>query len=319
MSNNMQINSEKDKMLAQTIIDLFLGNKSYDEIALETNESVEFVKLLLNYRKMIVSIFGDDVWESVTVRKREIEKIQKEKRKEIEYKQTMSNILYYMTNSLYNVDEIAERVFVSNPIVTKMLADIDYIKEKFGEQMVENLKKSIDIRKKYRKSVKDGHVFVKNPKYRSLIYPDIIMVTNYQYSLIEKVFLFFEYDGDTQKIAMNSKITLNTIVASLNDSCLKDILLESVYNKLQTLLEVDSILTQNRLEERKQLVKNVVSVVYAVQGDIESLTEIIGYPIKTIERILNHPFTSIACKEMGIDVASIQLNINEEIPKEKTK
>ena len=319
MLNNIQINSEKDKILAQKIIDLFLDNKNYDEIALQINENVEFVKMLLNYRKMIVLNFGDNVWEAITERKCVLEKIEKENRKEMEYEQTMSKILYYMLNSLYNTDEIAQMVFISNPTLIKMLADIDYIEEKFGKQMVENLKKWTDIRKKYTKRIKNGFSLVKDPKYRNLIYSDIITVTDYEYSLIEKVSLFFEYKGDAQAMAVNTQFSLNTIITSLNDICLKDILLESVYKKLRTLLEVDSILTQNRLVERKQLIKNVISIMYTLRGDIESVTEILGYPSGVVERIIKHPATPIICKELGIDISSIELNINEDKPKEKIK
>lgn len=319
MLNEIEINSEKDKALAQTIIDLFLNNKSYDEIAAITNQNVEFVKLLLDYKKMIVSNFDDHIWDLITTRKREIKKMEKEEAKEVEYEQTMSNILYYMLNSLYNTDEIAEMVFTTNTKVIKMLGDTDYIEQKYGKQMIESLKKSIDIRKKHIKNVKKNFVIVKAPEYRSIIDPDIIKVTRYQHSLIEKVVLFFEYNGDTQAMAMNSKYLAHEIISSLHDSCLKDILLESVYEQLQVLLEVDSVLTQNRLVERKSLIKDVILAIYAVGGDVDILTQMLGYPIGVIERILNHSFTPMVCREIGIDITSIQLKKNEDNPKEKIK
>lgn len=318
MLNNIQVNSEKDKILAQKIIDLFLDNQNYDEIARQINENVEFVKMLLNYRKMIISNFDDNVWKAITERKCVLEKIEKEKRKEMEYEQTMSKILYYMTNSLYSIDEIAQLIFISSNKILKMIADTNYIEEKFGKQMVENLKKWTDIRKKYTKSIKNGLSLVKNPKYRNLIYSDIITVTDYEYSLIEKVYLFFEYNGDAQAMAINTQFSLNTIIASLNDTCLKDILLESVYKKLRMLLEVDSILTQNRLVERKLLIENVISIMYALQGDIESVIEMLEYPSGVVERIINHPITPMICKELGIDIESIEWNKNND-EKQKIK
>lgn len=311
MLYRINVENERDKLLADEIINMFLNGNSYDEIAKVTNQNVEFVEWILKYRKMIVKTFGDNIWNSISIKKREMQQIERDRRKELEYEQTMDNVIYYMTNSLYNYDEMSEKTFINKKILQDMISNFDYIESKYGKNMVERLKKAIEMRKRIHTVRREDAIIVKDPKYRSIIYPDIITVSSYQYSLIQKVAMFFECNGDTQRMAMNSEYCLNAIVTSLNESCLKDILLESVYQKLQTLLEVDSILTHNRVAECKMLVKNVVSIAYTVHGDAESLTEILGYPIGVIERILSHPSVPVLCQELGINTLSIQLNESE--------
>ena len=315
MLYRINIESKKDKLLLEEIVKLFLAGKNYDEIAQETNQNVTFIEWILNYKRVIVTQFSDEYWGKISVRRRELQKIEEKRKKEIEYEQIMTNIIYYMLNSLYNYEEIGQRVFVRKDQVCSMLSNKEYIKGKYGENMLKRIDESLEKRKVCRGTHRDNDlIIVKDPKYRSLIYPNIITVSSYQYSLIEKVALFFEYNGNSCMMAMNSNYCLNSISNSLNNPCLKDILLECVYKKLQTLLEIDSILTQNRIKECKKLIEKVISITYYVAGDTEKLEENVGYPIEVIKRILNHPLVPIVCRELGIEQSSIIL---EEDEKEK--
>ena len=203
-------------------------------------------------------------------------------------------------------------LFMSKKNIQEMALNFPYIESKYGKKVLKKLKKAIEIRKTLHYSHRDT-VIVKDPKYRSIVCSNVINVPSYQYSLIEKVALFFEYNGDTQKMALNSEYSLNAIVASLNDGCLEDILIESVYKKLKKLLELDSILTQNKLIERNELIKKVVLVSYGVNGDSESLTEILGYPIGAIERILSNPYVSFVCDSLKIDNSVIEIKYNDNV------
>ena len=313
MLYKIDIKNKNDKLLVEQIIDLFLNDSSYEEIEQKTNQNIDFIKWILKYKKMIITNFGEDIWKSIQIKIKEISVREKEAEKMAQYEHTMDNVIYYMLNSLYNYDEMVEKVFVNKKNFQDMVSNFDYIESRYGSNILKRLKEAIEIRKVIPRSHKDDVILVKDPKYRRIVFPNVITVSSYQYSLIEKVYLFFEYHGNTQKMAMNSEYCLNTIVASLNDICLKDILLEPVYKKLQTLLEIDSILTQNRLTERNVLVKNVVSIVYSVNGDAESIIEILGYPIEIVKRILDDPYTSIICQNLGIDKTCIEIKENDNL------
>lgn len=310
MLYQFRVNTEMDKLLVGTIIERFLDGKSYDEIAFSLNKDVNFIKWILKYKKMIIDNFGENVWEKVNKKNNKILKDEKAAKKAAEYEQMMDNVIYYMINSLYNYDELSVKLFMSKRNIQEMALNFRYIESKYGKKVLKKLKKAIEIRKTLHYSHRDT-VIVKDPKYRSIVCSNVINVPSYQYSLIEKVALFFEYNGDTQKMALNSEYSLNTIVASLNDSCLEDLLIESVYEKLKKLLELDSILTQNKLIERNELIKKVVVVSYGVNGDSESLTEILGYPIGAIERILSNPYVSFVCDSLKIDKSSVEIKYND--------
>lgn len=312
MLYQFRVNTEMDKLLVGNIIECFLDGKSYDEIGRYLNRDAEFIKWILKYKKMIIDNFGENVWEKVNKKNNNLLKREKEARKAAEYEQTMDNVIYYMINSLYNYDELAEKLFMSKKNIQEMALNFQYIESKYGKKILKKLKKAIEIRKTLHYSHRDK-VIVKDPKYRNIVCSNVINVSSYQYSLIEKVALFFEFNGDTQKMALNSEYSLNSIVASLNDISLSDILISSAYERLKKLLELDSILTQNKLTERNELIKKVVTVSYGVNGDAESLTEILGYPIGAIERILSNPYVSIVCKSLKIDKYSIEIKYNDSL------
>lgn len=313
MLYRINIENEKDKLLIEEIVKLFLAGKNYEEIAQKINQEIMFVEWILNYKRMIINHFSEECWEKISIRKCELKKIEKEKRKEIENEQIVSNVIYYMLNSLYNYEEIAQRIFVRKDQITSALANKEYIKEKYGENILKRIEQSIELRKICQgPHLSDDLIIVKDPKHRSLIYSDIVTVTSYQYSLIEVAASFFEYNGNSEELVMNSEYHINSIYSYLNTPYLKDLLLECVYEKLQMLLEIDSILTQNRIKECKELIKKVVSITYYVAGDTEKLEESIGYPIEVIKRILNHPLVPIICKELGIDQSSIIIEEDKE-------
>lgn len=300
-------NMEFDRELLQVIVKLFINHTDYDTIAKKTGESVEFIKKVLDDKDKILDCFDKDIWKLITIRRQELQPVEKAREKMRAYKQTMLNLIYYMSNSLYNYEEIAKRIFVGEKMIPDMLANEDYIRTEFGDGVVDLLQKSIEIRKTLPINRKDMFI-VRDPEYRCLIYPDVFNVTNYQFSLLQKVAYFFQYNGDMKRIAKDHGYHINELVASLNDDCLKDILLPNVYEKLKSLLNIESILTQNRIGDCRELITSVVQDVYRFPNDIEKLQEVVGYPIAVIQRILKHSMVPIVCKGLGIPMESIQLN-----------
>lgn len=309
MINMSEVDLKKDKQLAENIITLFLSHENLDTIAKKVNQNVEFVTLILNYKKMIVKCFGEQTWNEVEIRKAEIVREEKEAQKEAQYEQLMKNIIFYMLNSLYTYGEIAQHVFANKKIVQEMISNTDYISKKFGKKIVSELKKMIEVRKNLLSRIKNYEtVVVKDPKYRKLVNPNILVVSNYEYSLIEKVCCFFENDGSTEKMVQNNTLYhLNDIMISLKDNKLKNLLLPNVYERLKTLLEVDIILTQNRLADCYSLIKEVLLKTYEENGNAEIVQDTLNLPICMIERILNHPYTQLVCKNLQISPSDVKL------------
>ena len=308
MKDNVNIENQE---LIQAIVKLFIHNDNYEEIARKTGESVEFIKKVLDDKDQILDCFDRDIWKLITIRRQELQPIEKENRKAQAYKQTMTDLIYYMLNSLYNYREIADRIYVSLFIMQSMISNEDYIRHEYGDSVWDSLQNSIKIRNRLPVNRKNMFI-VKDPKYRCLIYPDIFNVTNYQFSLLQKVAYFFQYNGDMKRMAKDYGYHINELVASLHDDCLKDMLKPDVYEKLKSLLNVESILIQNRIEDCRKLITSVIGAVYNIPNDIEKLEEVTGYSIAVIQRILNHSMVPIVCKNLGIPIESIQLNVPEE-------
>lgn len=239
----------------------------------------------------------------------------KTKLREQEYEQLMSNILFLMIHSLYNYNEICEQLHIYNDKFKSMIDNAAYIKEHFGIQMLEKLENSREIRRNLvsdRSSGPSTNEIVKDPKYRQLIKPNVIKVSKYEHELIKRVSVFLENDGNSTKAAINSEYKLNELLTSLNDEKLKNLLLENVYNKLHEFLEIDSILTQNRISECKNLIKTVILATYEEKGNLKRIEEKTGYSEIVIRRILEHPYFHIICNNLDINISLDMLHYEEE-------
>lgn len=300
---DLRLHMKKDKLLVQEIINLFLGEKSIEEIATETQQTIDFVICVLDYQKMIVEHFGEDIWNQIVQRKKKLN----QQRKEKEYEQNMENILYYVIHSLYNYMEMQEFVFMNESTICSMLSNTEYIEKKFGKQILEKALQMMELRKKIFVIPKSNKYIVKAPELRKIIQPDVIRVSQYEYSLIEKVSLFFKFGGDSMRMNRETSFSVNDIMLSLRTPNLEKLLTDSAYAYLQTLLNVECILTQNRLDECRTLVTDIVLLSRDEHGIIENILEISEYPKCLIERILNHPYSNVVCNKYGIDRNDIEL------------
>lgn len=222
--------------------------------------------------------------------------------KESEHRNLVSKVLYYLYHSYYTYEEIGAQLFITDNKVKKIISDTDYIAKEFGENEVIRLKQQLQKRTSILGKCRLGadRVIVKKPEYRNIVKEDIITVTTHQYALIEQVACFFEYDGNSEKVALSTHYSLNSLVTSLQEKDVKELLSTKAYEKLQLLLNIDQILTQNRLYERKQLIETVVRVVDRNCGYINLVTEELEYPLAVIKRILENPVTKIVCKQLNI-------------------
>ncbi len=309
----------KEKTLIKEIVKLFLEGKHYAEISDILNQDIEYVKYILNSQVTLRKIYNTDILEQLKNKNKEEQALIKQKEKEEEYAEIMDKLVYYVSESLYTYIEIGEIIYVERERIRYLVKDVDYIISRYGKETYEKMMKMNEIRKKFPKKVKYDYAIIKDPRLRKLVRPDLISVKSYQHRLLEKVAAFFENNGHIQMMIQNGNYLLNEVNASLNDPWLKENLLEEYYQKLQTLLRVDEILTQNKIEERKIFLGNVLSVVIEEQGDIVRLEERLKYPRGVIERILNDSFIPVFCKTNNISLESIKLVTNEETEKIKIK
>jgi len=307
---NLNISREEDKKLIMNIISTFLETHDVIDVATKNKVTERLVTIILNNRKLILRLYDQEIWKRIVKIKEENEKILQEQ----EYEQLMNNILIFMITSLYNYDEICEKLYIIRDTLTDMINNEEYIKNHFGIHMLEKLKKAREIRRNLANDnilSSSTNEIVKDPKYRQIVKPNVIKVSKYEHQLIKKVAVFLEYDGDSKNAAINSSYPLNEIITSLADPKLKGLLLEDVYEEVQELLEIESILTQNRMVECKALIGNVVLSVHREKGNINRIKRNIGYSEAVIRRILEHPYVSIICNSLDINVSVDMLHYEE--------
>lgn len=302
---------ESDKNLIINVITTFL--ETHDEIKTAEKTGVDegVVKILLSNRNKVLRLFDKQVWDSIV----KIRKANEEKLQEQEYEQLTTNVLFLMINSLYNTNEICEKLHIHYNKFMSIINNEEYIEKNFGIQMLDKLRQSRELRDNL---VSDHNIssstneIVKTPECRQIIKPNIIKVGKYEHQLIKKAALFLEYNGDSKEAAINSSYSLNEIITSIKDIRLKDLLLENVYEHTQKLLEIDSILTQNRISECKKLVKSVIVATHEAKGNLYTIIKKTGYSEEIIRRVLKHPCVGIICNSLDISVNLDMLYYKEE-------
>lgn len=313
----LKISNSKDKILIKEVISKYLEIKNINEVARVTNISRSTIQEIFRHKSWVRKLFNEETLEIVTQLLEEEEEKLRREQEEIsakEYEKLMANILDNMIHSLYNYDEMCENLHICIKTLKDMIDNEKYIKEHFGEQMLQELKLSKDRRNNLPYCCKRGNntcEIVKDPKCRQIIKPDIIKTSKYEYELIKKAVLFLEHSGDSKKVVNSSGCPLNEIITSLADPKLKELLLEDVYEEVQELLEIESILTQNRMIERKVLIGNVVLSVHRERGNINRIKTNLGYTEDVIRRILEHPYVSIICNSLNINVSVDMLHYEE--------
>lgn len=308
---NKNIEKEKDIILLERIVNLYLEGNTYQEISNILDKETVYVEAVLNYKSLIAKNLGDSIWNDVKKKNEEFLKQEEMKKKEIEYKETMYNVIYYVINSLYKIGEIESILLMSSSKVRKMLDDVNFILNEYGEDVLLMIDKKLEIRKtKNKRPTKKNDIVIADPKYRKIVREDAIFTSKYEYSILEKVLLFLQYNGNISKIANETKYTWNEIYTSLNDSCIINILKDDVYKEVQTLLEVENLLSQNKMSERKVFLINIIKLL-SEEKDIKKLEEKIGYKHRTIKRILQEPIIPLLCEQLGISMKEIEfINVN---------
>lgn len=303
---NKNIEKEKDIILLEQIVNLYLEGNTYQEISNILDKEVVYVEALLNYKSLIAKNLGDSVWNDVKKKNEEFLKQEELKKKEIEYKETMYNVIYYVINSLYKIGEIERILLIGSSKVRKMLDNVEFILNEYGEDVLLMIDEKLEIRKtKNKRPTKKNDIVIADPKYRKIVREDAIFTSKYEYSILEKVLLFLQYNGNISKIANDTRYTWNEIYTSLNDSCLINILKDDIYKEVQTLLEVENLLSQNKMSDRKVFLVNIIKLL-SEEKDIKKLEEMIGYKHKTIKRILQEPMVPLLCEQLGINMKEIE-------------
>lgn len=296
---NLRITKDNDKEIITNVVNLFLEEKNMEEISEITGVSVEIIDIILRKRDWVVKVSSEEKWEKIKI----LLKQQSAKEKEKEYERLMDNIIALILNSLYTYEQIAEYSFITSAQLSDMLNNTEYIEKYYGKHILDKINETLQKRRNLPQERIDGSVIVlRAPEYRMIVKSDVIAVDSYTLNLINKVLLFLDYEGNTEQVAMNSEYAIKDIVASLNDVRLKDLLFEHVYEKVQNLLEIDSILTQNRIQERNKLIKTVIEIVLYEDGDLDKIEEDLKYPEHVIRRILSHPYVSIYCCKNNIEI-----------------
>lgn len=310
-NKKIKITNEEDKILIKKAIAAYIELKSSDAVVQAINIELDLVQTIVENKLWVTKLFGSTTWD-------EVDKIRRQEKAELkdrEYEELMSNILFYMINSLYNYNEICEKNYITDNIFKSMIDNEKYIEEHFGIQMLQKLRESREIRKCLpidKRDIKSSRQIVKDPNHRKLIKSNIIVVSNYEFELIKKVSIFFDNGGNTEKASNNSEYSIKDLYTSLCDDKLKNILKESVYEQLEVLREVDSILTQNRMTERKELIRTIILAIHSTNGDLTAIERKTGYSKMIIERVIQHPYVSIVCNSLNIEVSLDMLHYEDE-------
>jgi len=253
----------EDKQKSLGVIKILLSNdiKTFDELSTISNLSVKEIKSIFQNQKLILE-YGEDIFvrlgdklsvlednEREVIRRKELEK--REVEKKIKKYRQFDSFLWIYLNSRYRSSDIA--YFPNNYIKTVQNYLLsDEFRENYPEDIIEQLRlKGAEL--KYNKE-RGSFVVVRDSRIIKIVKPEILQVSQFVLGKLELVANFFEYFGNVERMAANSKKfpSYNSILSSLMLPELGDYLTEEAYMKLNKYLSLEknyqSLNYINRLE-----------------------------------------------------------------------
>lgn len=245
-----------------------------EKLQYELGESYQVIEEFLNRPTSLKKHFSEPTYQVLF---QKIESLKKEHAKRKRLNQTIQSYDTYLSiflASRYNLDEMRSLTTICRERLYKKMKS-GFLSQYYSEEILESINdKKKEVNKIKKRSCSKLYV-LKDETMLSLVKPEIIRVSDYEFSSLNLLKDFFRTFGDIEKILFEEgKIpSYNYAMSVLQDEKLHKILKPEIYQHLVEMLEIETQMKSLKIPERKKLLANVVEAFYRYNGDICVLLE----------------------------------------------
>lgn len=277
-----------------TMLKLIVIDKEYDidVVAHKSNLGIETAKKYINSKELILEFLTEDEYNQflayVNIVKNKA-KLQEAVEKARLYEALIKDIL----ETRFKIEEICIRNNITKSNFEKFMADEEYLKENFGEDIIPKIKFRIEETSIIRRSTPRDKNIIEEAWELNVVKDKTNYLDPYEFKVLKIVSNYLMSGADMKFVSQKFGMPYQMIYNYITDPKVKALIKENHYNDLQSCINIEDILRGQDLNQKRDLIQQAVFALKQADYNIKNASEEANIPLGLFERILKQDLLSI--------------------------